>query len=175
MPTEMLTTRRGTRGSFAEVIYGRRLRTKAYIPLRRYSFDAAPWPAEEEDYAPPVQSSGQSQASRRIEGYLGSAIASYSGLVSNSPKQIRMTASPSTRAAAMDPWKLKNRRRIRLIEKQHRGKLTTKEAVELATLEAQCSAHLREVAPRSREVLDEFSDYIERMKAKVAAKKGIRP
>jgi hypothetical protein len=31
------------------------------------------------------------------------------------------------------------------------------------------------VAPRSREVLDEFSDYVARMKAKVAAKKGIKP
>jgi hypothetical protein len=75
----------------------------------------------------------------------------------------------------MDPWKLKNRRRIRLLEKQHRGLLTDKEVAELAMLESQCSAHLKEVAPRSREVLDEFSDYVSRMKAKVAAKKGMQP
>lgn len=175
MPTETLTSRRGTRGSFALVIYERRLNTKAYIPLQRYSFDAALPSTEERDFAPPVQSSGQSQVSRRIDDYLGSAIANYSGLVTNPPTQIRMTASPSTRATVMDPWKLKNRRRIRLIEKQRRGELTPKEAAELATLESQCSAHLKEAAPRSREVLDEFSDYVARMKAKVAAKKGIKP
>jgi predicted rRNA methylase YqxC with S4 and FtsJ domains len=76
----------------------------------------------------------------------------------------------------MDPWRLKNRRRIRLIEKQHAGQLTEGETAELATLESQFSAHLMEVAPRSREVLDEFSDFVAKMKAKVAAKKkGIKP
>ena len=75
----------------------------------------------------------------------------------------------------MDPWRLKNGRRIRLIEKKHKGGLTAREAAELATLETQFSAHLKEVAPRSREVLDDFSDYVARMKAKVAAMKGIKP
>ena len=75
----------------------------------------------------------------------------------------------------MDPWRLKNRRRIRLIEKQHKGKLNERETAELATLESQFSAHLKEVAPRSREILNEFADYVAKMKAKVAAKKKVKP
>jgi hypothetical protein len=112
----------------------------------------------------------------RIENYLGSALDGLSGLASGSLSQLRLTASPEAKAATMDPWRLKNQRRIRLIEKQHKGKLSERETAELTTLESQFSAHLKEVAPRTREVLDEFSEYVAKMKAKVAAKKkGIKP
>jgi hypothetical protein len=174
MPTETLAYGLGTRGSHSVLIHGRRLRTKAFAPLRRFSVDAGPDAGLE--FSAPVQSAGESQLSLRIENYLSSALVGFAELASESPMQIRMTASPAARAASMDPWRLKNRRRIRLIEKQHKGTLNAKETAELATLESQFSAHLKEVAPRSREVLDEFADYVARMKAKVAAKKkGIKP
>jgi hypothetical protein len=175
MPTELLAYGRGTRGSHSVLMHGRRLRTKAFAPLRSFSVENRPsFRAVRQEYAPPVQSAGESQLSLRIENYLSSVLGGLASLASASPMQIRMTASPAARAASMDPWKFKNRRRIRLIEKQHKGSLNAKETAELATLESQFSAHLKEVAPRSREVLDEFSDYIARMKAKVAAKKGIK-
>jgi hypothetical protein len=148
---------------------------RAFVPLKLYSIESTPSLNANQGPFVPVQSAGESKLSLRIENYLGSAIAEYSGLVSAPSKQIRMTASPEARAAAMDPWRQKNRRRIRLIEKKHNGGLNDREAAELATLESQFSAHLKEVAPRSREVLDEFSDFVARMKVKVAAKKGIQP
>jgi len=176
MAVDTLAYGRGTRGSHTVLMHGRRLRTRASISLPRYSSYASstPWRDDVESFAP-IQSAGESPVSVSIENYLGSAIAEYDDLVSIAPKQIRLTASPATRTAAMDPWKAKNRRRIRLIEKRHKGRLNERETAELATLESQFSAHLQEVAPRSREVLDEFSDYVARMKAKVASKKRVKP
>jgi hypothetical protein len=78
---------------------------RAFAPLRRYSVDAPVARIADRESFVPVQSAGESKLSLRIESYLGTALADYAGLVSDSPKQIRMTASPEARAATMDPWK----------------------------------------------------------------------
>ncbi len=176
MPNETIAYGRVTRGSHTALPHGRRLRIEALVLLHGFAVDTpSTFASGGSEFVAPVQSAGESQPSLRIENYLGSALDGFADLASESPRQIRLTASPSARAAAMDPWRLKNRRRIRLIEKQHKGKLNEREMAELATLESQFSAHLKEVAPRSREVLDEFSDYVAKMKAKVAAKKKVNP
>jgi hypothetical protein len=176
MANDILAYGRGTHGSYTVLIHGHALRTRAFAPLRRYTTDAfQQFDVGDRRYFAPVQSAGESQQSLRIENYLGSALAGYDHLVSDSRKEMRMTASPAARASSMDPWKVKNQRRIRLIEMKHANALSAKERAELATLEAQFSSHLRQVAPRSREILDEFADYVSKMKAKVAAKKGIKP
>ena len=71
----------------------------------------------------------------------------------------------------MELWRQKNRRRIRLIESREKRNLSERETIELEKL---VSDHLKEVAPRSREVLDEFSEYIARMKIKIAVKNVIK-
>ena len=71
----------------------------------------------------------------------------------------------------MDPWKVKNGRRIRLIEKKHREGLTEKETGDLKRLKAEFSEHMQAIAPRSSEVLDELAVQIEMIKAKVAKKR----
>ena len=171
MATDLLKPCRATRGSFAVVIYGQELRTKAHIPLRRYLFDTDYDSAYEDDFAPPIQSSGQSQGSRCIEDYLDSALAGYSGLVSNPPKQIRMTSSPSTRAAAMDPWDIKNRRRIRLLDKKFSVGLNVREEAELIKLKRDVYEHVQAIAPRLPENPVEIDARFDRMKRRIAAKR----
>lgn len=75
----------------------------------------------------------------------------------------------------MDFWTAKNRRRIQLIEKKYGESLTDGEAEELARLKREVAAHMKVVAPRSTEVLDEISDFVARMRAKVAARNENRP
>jgi hypothetical protein len=75
----------------------------------------------------------------------------------------------------MDSWATKNRRRIRLVEKKHKGSLNASESAELAKRDAQVAAHVQQVAPRSREVLDEFAEYVSKLKAKAVAKKRMKP
>ena len=108
MATDTLSYGRGTRGSQTVLIHGRRLRMRAFAPLRRYSVDAPVAHIADRESLVPVQSAGESKLSLRIENYLGTALDDYAGLVSDPPKQIRMTASPEARAATMDPWKQKN-------------------------------------------------------------------
>jgi hypothetical protein len=154
--------------------YGIRPRTRLSGYLRNYHV-----PARKRSLArsrsEPVQTPGSSSFSRQLKDYLRQVLAENSALVSEAPKQISLTSSSSTRAATMDPWAAKNRRRIRLIEKKHKGVLNARESDELAKLDAQITAHVQQVAPRSREVLNDFADYVSKLKAKVAAKKEAKP
>lgn len=173
MPTEMLAYGRGTRGSHSVLLQGQRIRYKAYVPFRRYAVEPTPSLMDVGvAIAEPVQSAGESRWSLRIGNYMEAAIRGLSRLASESPRQIRVAASPLTRAAAMDPWEVKNGRRIRLIEKKHREGLDLKEAAELARLKREVAAHMQIVAPRTSDVIDEMADRIEILKKKVAAKRG---
>ncbi len=62
-----------------------------------------------------------------------------------------------------------NRQRIRMLEKKHKSMLSDSEAAELASLTSQFSAYLKHVAPRSREILNEFADQLAAMKVKLKA------
>lgn len=173
MATEAPAYGRGTRGSHSVLIHGNRLRNRAGLTPRGFLVVSTSGHASEMDaITPPIQSFGGSPTSSSIDDYLISALSDYSGLISEQPKQIRVTASPETRAAAMDPWDAKNGRRIRLIEKKHREGLNEKEAAELARLKREVAAHMEVVAPRSTEVIDEIAGRIESLKKKAAAKRG---
>jgi hypothetical protein len=126
---------------------------------------------EEEEYAEPVQSAGDSETSHSIDNYLRSALAEYDDLESETPKRIRMTSSPKARAAQMDPWRAKNGRRIRLIKKKYRGGLDAKETADLSRLTTEIAEHVKHVAPRSTEALEEFENYVSQLRAKAARKR----
>jgi hypothetical protein len=173
MPTETLAYGLGTRGSHSVLLQAQRIRYKASVPFRRYALEQTPSFTDiGAAVAEPVQSAGESRWSVRIGNYMGEALEGLSRLASEFPRQTRVTASPLTRAAAMDPWKVKNGRRIRLIEKKHQQGLDQKEAAELARLKREVAAHMQIVAPRASDVIDEMADRIEILKKKVAAKRG---
>jgi hypothetical protein len=114
-----------------------------------------------------VHSVGDSESSHRIDNYLRSALAKYVDLASETPNRIRMTSSSEVRAAQMDPWRAKNGRRIRLIKKKYRGGgLDAKETAELTRLSAEVADHVKHVAPRSTEALDEFEAYVGQLRAR---------
>jgi hypothetical protein len=133
---------------------------------------ALPYPEEEEEYAVPVQSAGDSETSHSIDNYLRSALAEYDDLASETPKNIRMTSSPKARAAQMDPWRAKNGRRIRLIKKKYQGGgLDAKETADLSRLSTEVAEHVNHVAPRSTEALEEFEDYVSQLRVKAERKR----
>jgi hypothetical protein len=120
----------------------------------------------------PIQSAGESQQSLRIRNYLRSALSDFAALESEAPKRIRMTSSPKTRVAQMDPWEAKNGRRIRLIKKKYRGDgLDADETAELARLSREIDEHINHISPRSTEALDEFEDFVSQLRAEVEKKK----
>ena len=71
----------------------------------------------------------------------------------------------------MGLWTVKNRLRIRLIQKKHREGLNAEESVVLEQLKREISVHAERVAPRSTEVIDEFEAYVRGLKKRVAAKR----
>jgi hypothetical protein len=128
----------------------------------------------ESEPTPPIQTAGDSPTSQSIERYLSVVLAGFADLVSDLHGLIRMTASPEARAANMDPWTVKNGRRIRLVEKKHREGLNDKEEAELARLKREVYDHIQAVAPRPTDVLDEIEARIDKLKRKVEAKRGER-
>lgn len=62
-----------------------------------------------------------------------------------------------------------NRRRIALIMARHAGGLDEDETKELAELQRIVGEHIRRVAPRSREALEEFEGWVAELRAMRAA------
>lgn len=172
MATELLEGGRRTRGSHTVLNDEFRLRNRAGVPPQTFLVSETMPYVQEEEPITPLQTAGDSEPSRRIEYSLRSALASFTELASESPRRIRMTASPEAKAAHMDPWAAKNGRRIRLIEKKHREGLNAKETAELARLKREVSEHIRNIDPRSTEVLDDLAVRIEKLKKKAEAQRG---
>jgi hypothetical protein len=120
----------------------------------------------------PIQTPADSAGGQELSEYIERDRHDRLQLVSEAARQLSVSSSRLTRAAVMNPWAAKNRRRIRLIETKHKEHLTEREAEELARLKREVAAHMQVVAPRSTEVLDEMSARIERLKKKVQAKRG---
>jgi hypothetical protein len=172
MLTETLSYGTGTRGSHSILLHGRRLRMRASAPLRHYFVDSTSLAFANLRSYPPVQSAGESQQSLIIENYLGSALADFLVLVSDPRKEIRMTISPETRAAAMDPWEHKNQRRIRLLDKKFSVGLDVREEVELAKLKREIYDHVQAIDPRPADDPSEIDARFDRMKKRILAKRG---
>jgi hypothetical protein len=133
---------------------------------------AAPQETQVEYRCQPVQSIGNSIGSKELDNYLRTALASFSELASESPGQVRVMSSAEARNANMDPWAAKNRRRIRLIKLKHRGGLTAGQTAELARLKREIAAHVKHVAPRSSDRLEEFEDFVRKMRVRTQSKRG---
>jgi hypothetical protein len=170
MPTDPQTSGMKTRGSAAFVVHRLMFRAGA-VPQTLVFGIVIPY-EQEEDCIAPVQSAGDSESSQNINSYLRSALAEYGDLASETPRRIRMTSSPNARSAQMDPWKAKNDRRVRLIKKKFRGGgLDAKQAAELSRLTAEVAEHVKHVAPRSTEALDEFEEYVSQLRARAENKR----
>jgi hypothetical protein len=167
MTIDLLANGSKTRGSDTILIHYRVMMNRAGAVPQTLMFGfAIPYPQEKED-AEPVHSAGDSEISHSIDNYLRSALAGYEDLASETPKRIRITSSPKARAAQMDPWRAKNGRRIRLIKKKYRdGGLNEKETAELSRLTTEIAEHVKHVAPRSTEALEEFEEYVGQLRAR---------
>ena len=73
----------------------------------------------------------------------------------------------------MAGFKAKNRRRIELVKKKYREGLEAAEALELAALSLQVSSHIRRKHPRDTSAFEEFAAYVDGLKARIAARKGL--
>ena len=171
MPDGLLTARKRTLGSHTVLLHSRRLKLRSTVQPRAYLAIASPSWVERLD-AIPIQSSADSPLFQSLDTYLGSVLADFGHLVSDATKQMRLISSAEARAANMDPWEIKNGRRIRLIEKKHREGLSAPESVELERLKREVYDHIQAIAPRSTEVLDEIDVRIENLKRKAVAKRG---
>jgi len=159
---------RMTLGSHTVVVIPTRVDEIAQTPLIS---GALLYVAEAEQPASPVQSAGDSPLSRGLRNKFYSALAGFAELASEWLRQMWVTSSSEARASNMDPWTAKNERRIRLIKKKHREGLDPKESAELARLKSEVSAHVKQVAPRSTEALEEFEEYVTQLRARAQKKK----
>jgi hypothetical protein len=96
-------------------------------------------------------------------------------LSSEPPAQILVTFSPPAKAEIMNPWTAKNRRRISLIQKKHGQGLNPEETIELSLLKVEMAAHIKRIAPRSTEALEEFEQFVKGLKAQAKTRKPKLP
>ena len=87
-------------------------------------------------------------------------------------RTIRVIASSEARAASMDPWKIKNDRRLDLIHLEFSVGLDFKQEAELEKLQREIYSHMQAIDPRPTESLDEIDARFEKMKERIEAKRG---
>ncbi len=173
MPTESLSCGMKTEGSYVaspsdpEIQAWSELgfQDSVSVPFARSVF------AYEPDL-PPVQTAGDSHASRQIQRYLSAVFAGFSSLATNAPRIIRMIASPEARAASVDPWKVKNDRRLDLLAQKFSIGLDANKEAELERLKHEIYDRMQAIDPRPAEDLNEIDARFEKVKKRIEAKRG---
>lgn len=172
MPNELLLRAKATPGSQTLGYHEPELQRWANVLPQASPIRVAPrYEAVGEQIVLVIQSTGQSQSSRSLTDCLRSSLAGLTGLASEIARRISMISGDEVGIAEMGLWTVKNRLRIRLIQKKHREGLNAEESVVLEQLKREISVHAERVAPRSTEVIDEFEAYVRGLKKRVAAKR----
>ncbi len=172
MPTELLLRWTATPGSQTLGVHELESQTWAnVVPLGSPIQGAAHDVKVGENMVLVTQSTGQSQSSRSLTDRLRGWLEGLAGLASEIPRRISMLSGDEARIAETGLWTVKNRLRIRLIQKKHREGLTAEESIVLEQLKREVSEHAERIAPRSMEVVDEFDAYVRKLKKRAVAKR----
>ena len=173
MPTELISCGLRTEGSYLASPSDPEIEAWTQVGSRTWlaipSVRSAP--VYEPDL-PPVQTVGNSEASHQIQKYLSEVLSGLAGLASGSLRMIRMIASPEARAASVDPWKVKNDRRLDLLTQKFSVGLDAKKEAELEKLKHEIYDHMQAIDPRPAEDLNEIDARFEKMKKRIEAKRG---
>ena len=173
MSTELLNIRTGTESSYTASPSD--FEISAWVELETEPRGSISYVRSASTFEPeplPVQTGGESEASQFIKVYLSDVLRAFSSLAYDSLRSLRMIASPEARAASMDPWKIKNDRRLDLIDLKFSVGLDAKKEAELEKLKHEIYDHKQAIDPRPTESLDEIDARFEKMKKRIDAKRG---